>query len=79
VTVQIGEAQGDRSVVPAGRRYLLEVRMDLPGVITVAGHGELPRLTGPDQTGAGWWADARGFTSVRLPDAAPPLTVTLRI
>jgi alpha-glucosidase len=79
VTVRIGEARGDRSVVPAGRRYLLEVRMDLPHAVSVAGRGELPRLAGRDQSGAGWWADARGFTGVRLPDqSAPPLTVTFR-
>ena len=79
VTVRIGEAQGDRSVVPAGRRYLLEVRMDPPHAVGVAGHGELPRLAGRDQSGAGWWVDARGLIDVRLPDqSAPPLTVTFR-
>lgn len=79
VTVRIGDAHGDRSVVPAGRRYLLELRIDPPRTITVDGHGELPRRAGPDQTGAGWWVDGRGFISVRLPDRpAPPLTVVLR-
>jgi hypothetical protein len=78
VMVRIGDAVGDRSVVPAGRRYLLRVRMDPPSAVTLAGRGELPRLAGPDQTGAGWWADDRRFVGVRLPDQAAPLEVTLR-
>ena len=37
------------------------------------------RVAGPDGSGAGWWADARGCTGVRLPDPlALPVTVTLR-
>jgi len=78
VTVRIGDADGDRSVIPAGRRYLLRVRLDRPRAVTVSGRGELPRLAGADQTGAGWWADGGGFVSVRLPDQPAPLTVTLR-
>jgi alpha-glucosidase len=79
VTVRIGDAGGDRSVVPAARRYLLRLRMDPPRAVIVAGRGDLPRLVGADQIGAGWWSDGRGFVGVRLPDQpALPLTVTLR-
>jgi hypothetical protein len=69
---------GDRSVVPTGRRYRLELRMDLPAPVSVAGHGVLPRLAG-EGGGAGWWTDDLGFTVVRLPDGlTPPIAVTLR-
>ena len=79
VTVRIGDPVGDRSVVPAGRRYVLHLRMDPPRAVTVSGRGDLPRLAGPDQPGAGWWVDGRGFVGVRLPDPpALPLGVTLR-
>jgi alpha-glucosidase (family GH31 glycosyl hydrolase) len=80
VTVRIGDAAGDRSAVPAGRRYLLELRTDPPEAVTVAGHGDLRRLAGPDHGRAGWWDDGRGFVGVRLPDQPPPraVTVTLR-
>ena len=78
VTVRIGEAVGDRSVVPPDRRYHLELKMDLPAAVYVAGHGELPRLVG-EGGGAGWWTDDRGFTVVSLPDGlTPPIAVTLR-
>src|SRR5262245_30258632 len=79
VTVQIGEALGDRSVVPANRRYLLELRMDQPQAVIVTRIGELPRLAGPRQRAEGWWADARGFIHVHLPAQLQlPVTVTLR-
>src|SRR5262249_24531533 len=68
VTVRIGETSGDRSFVPAGRRYQLEVRMDPPNAASLAGHGELARLHGPHESRPGWWADRRGFVRVRLPD-----------
>jgi hypothetical protein len=78
VAVRIGEAVGDRSVVPPACRYRLELKMDLPATVTVAGHGELARLAG-EGGGAGWWTDDRGFTVVRLPDGlTPPIAVTLR-
>jgi alpha-glucosidase (family GH31 glycosyl hydrolase) len=78
VTVRVGEPAGDRTVVPARRSYLLEVRMGLPRAITLEGSGPLPRRTGPDQ-GTGWWADARGVVNVRLPDqpTASPLALVL--
>jgi hypothetical protein len=78
VTVRIGEPTGDRSVVPAGRRYLLRLRMDEPASVAVDGHGELARRAGPGPGDGGWWVDAEGFTLVRLP-ARPPGAVTVRI
>jgi alpha-glucosidase (family GH31 glycosyl hydrolase) len=79
LTVRIGEPVGEPSVVPAGRRYRLELRADLPRTVTVAGHGELSRLTGPDQGIPGFWLDTRGFIGVRLPEPlAAPATVILR-
>jgi alpha-glucosidase (family GH31 glycosyl hydrolase) len=76
VAVRIGEPAGDRAVVPAGRRYLLRLRMSPPARVAVDGHGELPRRAGPEPGGAGWWVDAEGFTRVRLPDR--PAAVTVR-
>src|SRR5260370_1193542 len=79
VTVRIGEPTGDRSVVPASRRYRLELASGpRPGAVTVDGLGELPRRASPDASGPGWWGDARGVTAVRLPDRARPLGVLLR-
>jgi alpha-glucosidase (family GH31 glycosyl hydrolase) len=79
VTVRIGETRGDRSVVPAVRRYRLELRMDPPEAVAVVGQGELARLAGPDESGAGWWTGPRGLIGVRLPDGpALPLEVVLR-
>jgi len=77
VTVRIGDPVGDRSVVPAGRRYLLRLRVDRPTSVTVDDHGELPRRAGPGPAGAGWWVDGEGFALVRLPDR-PAATVTIR-
>jgi alpha-glucosidase (family GH31 glycosyl hydrolase) len=80
VTVRIGEPAGDRSVVPPGRRYLLELRMAAPSRVAVEGRGELPRRAGPGTAEAGWWADTgRGFVGIALPRPTPlPLTVVLR-
>jgi alpha-glucosidase (family GH31 glycosyl hydrolase) len=77
VAVRIGEPVGDRSMVPAGRRYLVQLRVDRPVSVAVDGHGELPRRAGPGSGGAGWWVDAEGFTLVRLPDR-PAASVTVR-
>jgi alpha-glucosidase (family GH31 glycosyl hydrolase) len=77
VTVRIGEPTGDRSVVPAGRRYLIRVRIDRPAAVSVAGHGALPRVAGPGEGAAGWWVDADGFTGIRLPPQ-PSATVEIR-
>jgi hypothetical protein len=77
VTVRIGEPVGDRSVVPAGRRYLLQLRIDRPAGVSVEGAGALPRLAGPSAAAAGWWEDGQGFTWIRLPRAlAATVTVT---
>src|SRR5439155_1184664 len=67
VTVRIGEPVGDRSVVPAGRRYLIRLRIDGARTVTVEGHGPLQRLNGPSQDGSGWWEDGPGFIVVRPP------------
>lgn len=72
VTVRIGEAQGDRSVVPASRRYLMRLRMEPPNTVNVAAYGDLPRLAGPEQLETGWWSEGRGFIGVRLPDPIVP-------
>jgi alpha-glucosidase len=80
VTVRIGEPAGDRSVVPAPRRYRLEIWGGAaPGAVTVDGIGPLPRRAGPDAEGPGWWVDARSVTTVRLPDRPGPMVVSLRI
>jgi alpha-glucosidase len=67
VSVRIGEPVGDRSVVPAGRRYLIRLRIDGARTVTVEGKGSLPKLNGPSEDGAGWWEDGRGFIAVRPP------------
>ena len=61
MTIPIGEAVGDRSVIPAGRRYGLRVRMAAPRAVALDGRGELPRLAGPHDTRAGWWVDEGDF------------------
>ena len=76
VTVRIGEPAGDRSVVPAGRRYLIRIRIDGPVAVSVADHGALPRVAGPTEGAAGWWVDADGFTGIRLPPQ-PAATVEI--
>jgi alpha-glucosidase (family GH31 glycosyl hydrolase) len=76
VTVRIGEAVGARSVVPAGRRYLLRLRMEGARAVDVAGHGPIPRLAGPSAGAAGWWEDGDGFVMIRLP-IQPAATVTI--
>ena len=78
VTLRIGEPSGERALVPAGRRYALEVRgAAAPAAVTVA-DAPLPRRDGPDRDEPGWWVDARGFTHVRLPAGPGPATVRLR-
>ena len=79
VTVRIGEPAGDRAVVPAPRRYRLEIWGDAaPGAVTVDSIGALPRRAGPDAEGPGWWVDARSVTTVGLPDRPGPMVVSLR-
>ena len=75
-TVRIGEPIGDRSVIPAGRRYVIRIRIDRPAAVSVSGHGALPRMAGPAEDAAGWWVDADGFTAIRLP-VQPAATVEI--
>jgi alpha-glucosidase (family GH31 glycosyl hydrolase) len=77
VTVRIGEPVGDRSVVPAGRRYLIQLRSDPPAAVVLEGHGALPRLPGSSPEDPGWWVDGPGFVGIRLPRQAAA-TVTVR-
>jgi alpha-glucosidase len=77
VTVRISEPAGDRSVVPAGRRYLLQLRSDPPAAVVLDGHGALPRLPGPSPETAGWWVDGPGFVGIRLPPR-PAATLVVR-
>src|SRR5262249_5062590 len=78
VTLRIAEPEGDRSVVPATRRYLLQMRMDVPLSVAVEGHGTLTRYMGSDGAGPGWWVDEPGFVTVRLPaQLASTTTLTL--
>ena len=67
VTVRIDAPTGDPSIVPAGRRYLLQVRVDRPESVRLDGAGELARIAGEGAAGPGWWEDGHGFTWVRLP------------
>ncbi len=54
LTIRIGEATGDRSLTPVGRRYVLEIRgAPTPSAVSVAGHGDLPRRDGPKADGPG--------------------------
>jgi len=74
-TVRIGESAGARSVVPAGRRYLIRIRMDRPTAVALDGRGPFPRLASPSEGTAGWWEED-GFVVIRLPDQ-PAATVTI--
>ena len=76
ITIRIGEPVGARSIVPASRRYLVRLRIDGASAVTVEGPGRLPRRTGPDQDGAGWWQDGHGFITIR-PPTQPALTITV--
>jgi alpha-glucosidase len=76
-TIRIAAPAGDASVVPLGRRYVIRIRIDRPASVRIEGHGELPRLTGPDQPGVGWWADGPAFAGIRLPNQ-PAAVVAVR-
>jgi alpha-glucosidase len=75
VTVRIEAPAGDAAVVPAGRRYVLQIRLDGPASVHLDGAGELPRTAGGDA--AGWSEDGHGFTWIRLP-AQRAATVVIR-
>ncbi|HEY3190537.1 MAG TPA: TIM-barrel domain-containing protein, partial [Solirubrobacteraceae bacterium] len=77
VTVRIETPVGDRSVVPAGRRYLLRLRLDRPGAVTVDGAGDLPAVDGKGGR-AGWWMDDAGFLCVQPPDTPATTVVVVR-
>jgi alpha-glucosidase len=77
VVVRIDAPAGDRSVIPAGRRYLLRLRISRSLAVSVDGHGELTKRAGPEPVEPGWWVDGEGFTLVRLP-ALPAAVVTVR-
>ncbi|HEV8531936.1 MAG TPA: TIM-barrel domain-containing protein [Methylomirabilota bacterium] len=76
VTLKIGEPVGDRSVVPANRRYLIRLRMDRARAVAVEGHGVLPRGSTPTGNSAAWWEDPNGFIVIR-PPFRPTLAVTV--
>ncbi len=63
-------------MIPAGRRYLIRIRIERPTAVSVEGHGALPRVAGPAEEAAGWWVDGDGFTAIRLP-AQPAATVEI--
>jgi alpha-glucosidase (family GH31 glycosyl hydrolase) len=75
VSIRVEPAAGDRSVVPAGRRYLLRVRAARPRAVMVEGSGELQHVGG-DAGREGWWMDEAGFLCVR-PPAAAELAITV--
>jgi alpha-glucosidase len=75
VTIRIAAPAGDRSVVPAHRRYRLRLWVARPRAVAVEGAGELPH-TGGDVDRAGWCMDEAGFLCVRPPDRSP-LTVVV--
>jgi alpha-glucosidase len=67
ITVHIGEPAGDRSQIPSGRVYVVQVLTNPPRRVTLAGVGELPQRGHGDEAGPCWWHDGRHFTYVRLP------------
>jgi hypothetical protein len=75
VSIRVEPAAGDRSVVPAGRRYLLRVRAARPRAVMVEGSGELQHVGG-DTGRPGWWMDEAGFLCVR-PSAVAELAITV--
>ena len=66
VTFRIGAPTGDRSVVPAGRRSLLRLRLERPNAVSVEGAGDLSH-TRSDIGRPGWWMDKPGFSAYVRP------------
>jgi alpha-glucosidase len=75
VTVRIDAPRGDRSVVPANRRYLIRLRLARPAAVAIEGGGALPHAGG-DAGRPGWWMDDAGFLCIRPPDP-PALAVVV--
>jgi alpha-glucosidase len=74
VTVHIDATQGETSLLPAGRRYLLKLRTSqAPHDVTREGAGA--RLPRQQATEPGWWHDGAHFLFVRM----PPTPCTARI
>jgi alpha-glucosidase (family GH31 glycosyl hydrolase) len=74
-TIRIGPTMGDASLAPAGRRYLLRLRLARPVAVTAAGVGDLPLGAG-DTGGPGWWMDDQGFACIR-PPVQPAVTLVV--
>lgn len=68
--VEVAEPSGDPGVLPASRRYTLQIRRELPSRVEVAGVADFPRLDGPSHREPGWWHDGSHFLFVRLPERA---------
>jgi len=66
VAVHIGAPAGERSLVPAGRRYTLRVRAARPRTVTIDGAAAIALPSG-DGHDTGFWVDDGGFLCVRLP------------
>jgi alpha-glucosidase len=76
-TVRIEAPIGDAAVVPAGRRYVIRMRIERPEAVHVEGYGALSRLAGPQAPGMGWWVDGSAFVGIRLPEQ-PAAVVDVR-
>jgi alpha-glucosidase (family GH31 glycosyl hydrolase) len=70
VLVRIDAPNGDRSVVPSGRRYLLRLRLERPASVAVERAGEIPPTPG-DTGRPGWWMDDARFLYIRPPEMEP--------
>jgi len=77
IVLRIGEASGNRAVVPVGRRYLVRLRASGARSVVVDGHGALPHRAGSVESGPGWWETEPGFIEIRLPQQ-PGYVVTVR-
>ena len=76
VTVGVEAPTGDRSLVPANRRYLIRLRLDRrPRAVALEGVGDLPETRG-EADRAGWWMDDTGFLCIR-PPVQPAATIVI--
>lgn len=74
--VQIAEPSGEPRVLPASRRYTLQIRRDLPSRVELAGVADFPRLDGPGGRVPGWWHDGAHFLFARLPERTGTVILT---